>query len=347
MNGIVTTYKGERDPELRRRRPAGSPIDAGRSRARGITIERILKHRYMYLMALPALVWFVAFKWMTAFGILVAFEKFNAFRGVFRSAFVGFANFVNVLHNPELPRLVVNILAINAYKILFGLPAPILLALLLNEIKSSGLKRTLQTIYYIPHFITWVIIGGMLYGLLNYHYGFLNAVIEFFGGERISWYQAAQYWRGILVGASIWKEVGWSTIIYLAVLSATVNPETYEASIVDGATRFQQIRHLTLPALVPVIGFNLVWMISGLFNSDVTEFFALIGYNPFLFKTVDSIDYFLFRAVSTVSGTGGTGMDFGMGFLAAFGIIQSCLVLCFFIIGNWAAKRYFRWTGMF
>jgi len=146
VNGIVTTYKGERDPDLRRRkRSAGSPIDAGKSRVaartRGITIERILKHKYMYLMALPALIWFVAFKWMTAFGILVAFEKFNAFKGVFRSPFVGFANFVNVLHNPELPRLVVNILAINTFKIVFGLPAPILLALLLNEIKNAGFKR--------------------------------------------------------------------------------------------------------------------------------------------------------------------------------------------------------------
>jgi len=309
----------------------------------------IKRYRFIYLMMIPAVIWFFLFRWMTIYGMLVAFKQFFALKGIWNSPLVGWTNFQNVLHNPDLPWLIRNALIINFYRLLFAWPAPVILALLLNEIKSKVFKSSVQTLTYLPHFITWVVIGGIVYGLLQYNYGVVNRMLVSIGCQPVAWYQSPQYWRAFLIGAGIWKEIGWGTILYLAIIATNANPEIYEAAIVDGATRFQQIRHLTLPVMLPMVGFNMVFMVAGVFGSDVGELFALVGGNARLFQTVDTIDYFLFRAVAPVAGTGGVGgaADFGYGFLTALGILQAVVGLALFIAGNWAAKKFFRWSGIF
>ncbi|MGI6565852.1 MAG: ABC transporter permease subunit [Limnochordia bacterium] len=322
-----------------------SSRSARASKRNSTWLSYLWQYRYLYLLAAPLLIWVFLFRWMTIYGAVAAWKSFSPLDGLWGSPWVGWMNFKNVLNNPELGRLVVNALILNGYKILIALPAGAVLALILNELRHRFFKRTVQTVLYLPHFITWIIIGTVFWGIFNYSYGILNTILIYLGRMPVMWYQSPQYWRAFIVGSSIWKELGWSTIIYTAMLSS-VNPETYEAAIVDGANKFQQIRWINLPQIMPVIGFNLVFMIAGIIHTDASQIYALANaVNYDVLQVIDTVDYFLFRCISPLAGA--SGFDLGFGFLTAMGIMQATVGVVLFLIANRMAQRFFRWTGMF
>jgi len=222
-------------------------------------------------------------------GVMIGFKDFNIFRGFAASPWVGFKHFINFFTSTNFVPLMVNTLLLSLYSIVFAFPAPILLALFLNEIRSKVFKRTIQTMVYVPHFISWVIVASISFMLLNTT-GPINSLITFFGGDSVSFLTDPKHFRQIIIIQTIWKESGWGTIVFLAALSS-VDMEQYEAAIVDGAGRFQQVWHITLPAIRSTIvilfilqmgnvldnGFDQIFLMSNAGNravSDVLDTFA-------------------------------------------------------------------------
>nr|WP_240688967.1 ABC transporter permease subunit [Ammoniphilus sp. YIM 78166] len=237
-------------------------------------------------MALPGLIWFAVFRYIPMGGSIIAFQDYNVFKGITGSPFVGLKHFQHFIQFPEFLQILKNTLLINLYDILFAFPAPIILALLLNEVGKMAFKRTIQTIVYMPHFLSWVIIGGIFINLLSPETGLVNHFIKALGYDPIYFMAKTEYIRSILVGSGVWRDVGWGTIIYLAAI-AGINPSLYEAAAVDGASRLRQVFVITLPSLLPTImilfllqignfldfGFERVWVFMNGLNRENADIF--------------------------------------------------------------------------
>ncbi|GAA0376267.1 ABC transporter permease [Bacillus horti] len=216
------------------------------------TLRSMWKYKALYMIALPGIIYFLLFKYVPLLGSVIAFQNYNIFQGIFDSPWVGLDQFKKMFLYPEFGRILKNTLLINAYDILFAFSAPIILALMLNEVRKVLAKRLIQTIVYMPHFLSWVIISGIFIGILSPSTGIVNAVVKMFGFDPIYFLGDESFIRSIIVGSGIWRDTGWGTIIYLAAL-AGINPNLYEAAEVDGANRWQQTWSITLPALLPTI----------------------------------------------------------------------------------------------
>lgn len=251
-----------------------------------------VKHWQLYTMILPGLIYFVVFKYIPLSGSIIAFQDYNVFDGVWGSPFVGWKHFENLFTYPEFYNVLTNTVLISVYKLLFGFPAPIVLALLLNEVRKAVFKRTIQTVLYLPHFLSWVIAGGLIINFLSPSSGIVNEIIRFFGGEPIFFLQEPEYFRSIIVGTGIWKEVGWNTIIYLAAL-AGVNPELYEAADVDGAGKFRQAFSITLPAIMPTIIVLLLLNIGNILDLGFEQIYMFL--NPLVYDTGEVFDTYIYR----------------------------------------------------
>lgn len=215
-------------------------------------LYNIKRYATLYIMLLPALVGFIIFQYIPSIGgFFVAFTNYNLVDGFFKSPFVGFKWFIQFVKDPFFFRLIRNTLLIGIYGFLWGYPAPIILALLMNEIKNKFFKRLTQTITYLPHFISTVIVVGMLYNFFGYT-GLVNQVLKSLGMKSVAFVGNAKWFRTLYIGSGIWQGVGWGTILYLATLSG-IDPQLYEAAIIDGAGRFKQALHVTLPGMAPVI----------------------------------------------------------------------------------------------
>lgn len=245
----------------------------------------------LLLIALPGLAHFLIFKYIPIAGNIIAFQDYNLFSGVFGSKFVGFKHFVFMFNYPEFKMVLINTLKLGLYSIVFGFPAPLLLALLLNEIRLNWFKRTTQTLLYLPHFLSWVIVGGIFTELLSLD-GIVNQAIVYFGGEAKSFLTEPKYFLEMLVSLGIWKEVGWSMIIYLAAM-AGINPSLYEAAMVDGANRFKMAWHITLPSLVPAIVVLLLLRIGNLLDANVEQ--VLFFLNPLVREVGEVFDTYVYR----------------------------------------------------
>ncbi len=219
--------------------------------------KKVIKYRNMYLFLLPALVLVYLFRYRPMIGVVIAFQDFDIIKGYASSPFVGLKHFKAFLQSPDFYRALKNTLGINCLSLVFGFPLPIIFALLVNEIKNAKFKRITQTITYLPHFISWIVISSMVYKMLDQNTGVVNDIIEFFGGERIGFMRESRYFWGIFVSVSIWKELGWNSIIYLAAM-AGIDPELYEAAMVDGASRFKRVIYITIPCIAPTIGLMLI-----------------------------------------------------------------------------------------
>jgi putative aldouronate transport system permease protein len=218
---------------------------------------------------------------------------------------------------------------INVYKIIFGFPAPIIYALLLNEVKGKLFKKTVQTISYMPYFVSWIVISGISYTLLNTNYGVINSILTALGLEPIQWYIHSEYWRSILVGSNIWKGVGYSSILYLAAI-AGIDPTLYEAAIVDGASKWKQLVHITLPGILPTASILFILGLGGIMNGDFGQTYALIGFNSPLYKTTDVLDFYIYRV-------GLQGGKFSIG--TSLGLFQSAIGFMLILVTNKIAKR--------
>ncbi len=232
----------------------------------------VYKKRYMYLMCLPGLIFLFVFKYVPMYGITMAFQDFSFKKGIFGSPFNQFANFKELFGSRLFYQVLSNSLSLSLMRLVFSFPIPIMLALLLNEIRLRSFKRVTQTLMYLPHFLSWVVLGGIATNLLSMSDGLINEVVVRLGGEKINFLGSAEWFRTVIVGTNIWKEAGWGTIIYLASLSS-INPEFYEAARVDGASRFQQLRYITLPGISGTIVIMLILAVGGLMDNGFEQIF--------------------------------------------------------------------------
>ncbi len=232
----------------------------------------LLRNRYLYLMCLPGTMFLLVFKYIPMYGIIMAFQDFNFKLGLFKSPFNHFANFTQLFTSEKFYAVLSNSVLLSLTQLIVSFPIPILLALLLNEIGKRVIKQSAQTLMYLPHFISWVVLGGILSNFLSMNDGLINMLIQQLGGEKINFLGSTQWFRTIIIGSNIWKEAGWGTIIYLAGLSA-INPEFYEAATVDGANRFQKIWHITLPGVGDTIIIMLILAIGNIMNNGFEQIF--------------------------------------------------------------------------
>ncbi len=253
--------------------------------------DDLSKNKIIYVMLLPVIIYFIVFKYIPLYGLQIAFKNFSPFKGIINSPWVGLKNFVDFFSSYYCWRLIRNTLLINVFDILFGFPAPIILALLLNEVKNSYFKRTIQTITYLPHFISMVVICGMILDFFSRD-GVVNNVTNLFGIESIPFMTEPGWFRPIFVGTNIWQQVGWGSIIYLAALT-NIDPQLYEASIIDGAKRFKQLIHITLPGIMPTIIIMLIIRMGSIMTVGFEK--VLLLYNPNTYETADVISTFVYR----------------------------------------------------
>ncbi len=291
--------------------------------------HNLIKYKMLYLMLVPTVVMLAVFNYFPLWGLRMAFYNYMPWLGFEGSKFVGLQNFRTLFSLPDFPRLIENTLVINLLKILIGFPAPILFALLLNEVRSKAYKRTIQTISYLPHFVSWIIVSAILYTLINGSYGLVNTMLRSMGVKPPVWYTRPDLWRGILVATEVWKSVGFSSILYLAAIS-NINTEMYEAAVLDGATRFQQTRWITLPSMMPTIVVMFIIQMGGLMSGNFQQIFSLVGSNIAIYRTVDTLDFYIYRI--------GIGkMNYSLG--TAMGIFQSVFSFTLVMSTNYIAKR--------
>ncbi|WP_339208337.1 ABC transporter permease subunit [Paenibacillus sp. FSL K6-3182] len=254
----------------------------------------LIRDRYLYLLLIPFLAWYIIFAYKPMYGLQIAFKDFSVYKGIEASPWVGFEHFETFFKSPYFWRLLKNTVLLSFYQLLFAFPVPIILALLLNELKSGIFKATVQTFTYLPHFISVVVVAGIVTNFLAPSNGIINILIEMVGGEKQYFLTNPDYFRTIFIGSmDIWKEAGFGTIIYLAALSG-VNPALYEAAVIDGANRWKQTWHITLPAIIPTIAIMLVMKVGSMLEVGYEAIILL--YQPATYEAADVINTYVYRS---------------------------------------------------
>jgi len=290
------------------------------------------KYKSIYLMMLPIVTLIFVFSYIPMNGVVIAFQRYNLSKGIFKSQFVGFDNFRTFMGSFYFGRLMRNTFLISFYGFLFGFPAPILLALLLNEIKNKAYKRTIQTITYLPHFISMVVICGIVRILLKQD-GIINYIITQLGGSKIFFLADPAYYRTIHIASGIWQNVGYNSIIYLGAISS-LGSEIYEAALIDGAGRWKQAIRLTIPGLIPTISILFIFNMSGLLNVGAEK--ILLLYSASIYETADVLSTYIYRVGIAGSSMGGGGQ---YGLAAAVGLFNSVISMILLIATNQLARK--------
>lgn len=286
------------------------------------------RDKYLYLLALPGLVFFFIFKYIPMYGIVIAFQNYSPFTGILRSSWVGFEHFQRFFSEPDFMMLLRNTMAINFMKLLLFFPLPILLAVLLNELRSSGYKKFIQTIIYMPHFLSWVIICGLTFMLFATGEGFFNNVLGALGFGKIDVLTNPNAFWGMITVQTVWKEAGWGTIIFLAAI-AGVDTQLYEAAKIDGANRLHQIWHVTLPAIRSVIVILLILRLGEIMDVGFEQIFLM--YNGAVSNVAEVFDTYVYRV----------GIQQGQfSYSTAVGLFKSVIGLAMVVISNKLAKRF-------
>ena len=255
------------------------------------TRKLMRKNWVLYLFLLPAVLYIGVFHYAPMYGVQLAFKDFSPSLGVWGSPYVGMKYFNMFFKSPRFKMLLVNTIVVSAYNLLLGFPAPVILALLLHYTPNMYLKKFAQTVTYAPHFISTVILVGLVKNILSMD-GIINTFIEATGGEPILFMSSPEWFRTIYIVSGLWQGVGWGTIIYLAAL-AGVSPELYEAAIIDGANRWQQMRSVTLPSIMPTVVVLMILNVQGILNSDTQK--ILLMYNTNVYETADVIGTYVYR----------------------------------------------------
>lgn len=290
-------------------------------------IKRDFKiHKSLYLLAIPGIAYYVIFHYVPMYGATIAFKDFSPLRGILGSPWVGFIHFESFFRSYYFWRLIRNTLLLNFYNLLFGFPAPIILALLLNEVRVQAFKKTVQTISYLPHFISTVVICGMIVDFTSSR-GVIVDLIAAVGGERANLLARAEYFRMIYVSSGIWQQVGWGTIIYLAALT-NVDPQLYDAAGIDGAGRFKQMLHVTLPGIMPTVVILLILRIGRIMSIGFEKIILL--YSPLIYETADVIQTFVYRKGL---------LENNFSYSAAIGLFNSIINLSMLVFANWLSRR--------
>lgn len=279
-------------------------------------------NKYIYLMLVPVVLYYIIFHYVPMGGAIIAFQDYRPSKGgLLGSEWIGLDNFIEFFSGPYAWRLIRNTLMLNIYAIIFGFPAPIILALMISEIRYKKYKKLIQTISYMPHFISLVVICGLIVTFSRTD-GLFNDIITFFGGERTSLLSRQELFRTIFTTSGIWQTIGWSSIIYLATLS-TVDPNLYEAASMDGASRIRKVIHISFPSLVPIIIIQFIMRIGNILTQGFEK--VILLYSPLIYETSDVISTYVYRR-------GLEQMDYSFG--AAVGIFNSVVNLTVLFIAN-------------
>lgn len=265
--------------------------------------SRLKANKELLILSLPGATWFLFFAYLPLFGIIVSFKKFrlsgsNFFVSLFESEWVGFDNFKFLFSSGDAWIILRNTVLYNVCFIILGIVIPVILALLLNELKNKTMMKVYQTSMFLPYFLSWVVASYCLFAFLNPEKGYVNGVLESFGIEGRSWYTEKQWWPFFIIFMSQWKGMGYNTVVYLASICG-IDSTFYEAATLDGATKWQQVKFITLPLLKPVITILLIMSIGGIFRADFGLFFQIPKDSGPLYPVTNVLDTYIFRALKT------------------------------------------------
>ena len=259
--------------------------------------SELRRNKGLYLMALPAIIYVFIFAYIPMGGIVIAFKDYKFNLGIFGSPWVGFANFKYFINSGKMLNLTVNTLSYNLLFMLQNTVLQIFMAILITEMATKYYKRAVQSVMMLPYFLSWVIIGGMAYSLLNYEFGTKNNVLESLGMKRVDFYNTPGYWKPIFMGVSAWHGTGYGMIFYLAAITG-INPELYEAAYLDGCGLMRRIRHVTLPLILPTTCILTLLGLGGILKGNMDMFYQIVGNNPNLYDATDVIDTYVFRSLT-------------------------------------------------
>jgi putative aldouronate transport system permease protein len=318
--------KAEKPPlALNSRVPGAAPAASGKLRRLG---KEIVKNRYLYLLALPGLLFFLIFKYIPMFGVIIAFQNYSPFQGIANSEWVGFDHFQRFFSNPDFLLLFRNTMGINLLNLVLFFPLPIIVALFLNEIRIESYKKLVQSIIYMPHFLSWVIISGLTFLLFSKGNGLVNQILVTLGFEKIDVLTNPDTFWIMIVIQSMWKEAGWGTIIFLAAI-ASVDPGLYEAARMDGAGRLRQIWHVTLPAIRGVIITMLILRLGHMMDVGFEQIFMM--YNGAVSQVAEVFDTYVYTV----------GVKQGQfSYSTAAGLFKSVVGLTLVILSDKLAKKF-------
>lgn len=290
-------------------------------------ISQYIRYRYFFVMLLPVMAYFGLFHYGPMYGIMIAFKNFYPLKGIIGSPWAGFTHFEEIFKSLFFLQVLKNTLIISFYKLLFGFPAPILLALLLNEVRRAKFKKLVQSVTYLPHFISWVVLAGMVIEMFSPSRGPVNIILQSFGVNPIYFVAEPGWFRGLIVGSGIWREVGWSSIIYLAAIT-NIDPEMYDVADLDGAGRLRKIWSITIPSIMPVIIIMFIFATGSIINDDFDQIYNLL--NSKVMDVGDVISTYTFRE-------GLQRMNYS--YATAVGVFKNVVAFTLVMITNAIAKR--------
>ena len=282
---------------------------------------------WLYLFLIPGLLSIFLFKIKPIYGLQIAFKDYNIVKGIWESDWVGLKHFRDLFRSVSFVNVFKNSILTSLYRLLWGFPTPIILALALNEMKHTGYKRVLQTVMYLPHFISWVVVAGMLTGLLSQTTGVINSIIVMCGGEKIAFLTSPKWFRVVLIAAEVWKEAGWGTIIYLSAL-AGIDVSLYEAAAIDGANRWQRMRYITIPCILGTVAVMLIMRMGSILNNGFEQIWLL--QNSINRETAEVLETFSYQV----------GLREGRyDFATAVGFFQSAVGCAMVYLSNFISKK--------
>lgn len=278
------------------------------------------------LMILPGFLMITLFRYIPMFGLIIAFKNYSVGKGIIKSPWVGLQNFINFFNDPYCFRIIKNSFLLGIYMLIFSFPAPIILALLFNEVGSRSYKKISQTISYLPHFISVIIIVGILKTMFSTS-GIVNQVLNYFGLSTINFFSAPEWFRPLYIFSEIWQNVGFNAIIYLAAISG-IDQTIYEAAIIDGANRFQIMHRITIPSIMPTVKILFILAISGILGNNFEKIYLM--YSPLTYDTADVISTYVYRRGIEMA-------DFGYG--TAVGLFQSVFAFSLLYVSNYISRK--------
>lgn len=299
------------------------------AKRRGIkyTLSMYYKQRYLFIALIPALIYYIIFHYGSMYGLTIAFKDFNFSKGIMGSEWVGLKNFALFLSTRDFRTVLSNTLVISLMQLIIGFPIPIFFALLLNEVRSKSYKRVIQTISYMPHFFSWVVLAGIFTEILSPSRGLVNVILTNFGMEPIHFMADKGWFRWVLVFSSIWKDMGWNSIIYLAALTG-IDASLYEAASIDGASKMKQMYYVTIPSIMPIVSIMLIMSIGKLLNDNFDQIMNM--YNPSVYSVSDVISTYVYRMGL---------VDFKYSFATAVDVFKNIISFMLVILANTVAKK--------
>lgn len=289
---------------------------------------RLRQYWPAYVLLLPVVLWYAIFCYAPMGGLVIAFKKYSVIKGIWNSPWVGMKNFERLFGSAAFIQSIRNTLVFSGLNFVFGFPLPIIFAILLNELPGIHYKKIVQTVSYLPHFISWSVAGGLVYMLLSPSTGAISALVRALGGTPQNYIGISRYFRPIVVVSDIWKSLGWSAIIYIAAISS-VDEQLYEAALIDGAGRFARIWHVTLPGIRGIISIQLILTVGKILNANFGQIFVLIS--DLTLDVGETIDYYVYRV--------GLGSTSNMSLATASGMFKSIIGLLLIVMTNYASRK--------